>query len=210
MSNRPIVICALVAAACTGEDASSPAKPKEEPPACVMTEEQKTLLVRLERAEENLASCRADQRRMSDAEAADEARQAEPAEAPELEIKAGGTYLLGQGNQTVVMNPKPVDDGQRRFAKGSVCRFDPNGTVKVIGRYAAKTGDDEETEYLVRYAREPAPEALRDGALENSDSEPYECPTGTVFFLDDPSILEEHETDPRFEEARKLLNSEKP
>lgn len=131
-------------------------------------------------------------------------------EAPELEIKVGGTYAIGQGDQVVVMNPKPVDDGLRRFAKGSTCRYDPEGTVKIVGKRRVKMGDEEHDEYLVRYARDPAAEELRPGAIERSDEEPYECPNGTVFFIEDVTVLEADEPDPRFEAARKLLNSEKP
>src|SRR5688572_33019888 len=48
-----------------------------------------------------------------------------PAEAAEFTIRIGATYVLGQGNQTIVMNAKPVDDGMRRFPTGATCRFDP-------------------------------------------------------------------------------------
>jgi len=134
------------------------------------------------------------------------------AEMPEFEVKIGETYVLGQGNQTVVMNPKPVQDDLRRFAKGSVCRFDPMGKVKIVGKRVYKMDGDgeEETEYLVRYAREPAPEALHPGVLEYPDADPYECPDGTVFYLDDVTILEPEEPDAAFEAAKKLLSSEKP
>ena len=132
------------------------------------------------------------------------------AEAPEIEIKTGGTYAISQGDQIVVMNPKPVDDGLRRFAKGSTCRYDPEGTLKIIGKRRVKMDDAEHDEYLVRYTREPAAEELRPGALEHADAEPYECPNGTVFFIEDVTVLEPDEPDPRYEAARKLLNSEKP
>lgn len=134
------------------------------------------------------------------------------AEAPEeFEPKAGETYVLGQGNQTVVMNPKPVQDDVRRFVQGSVCRFDSEGKVKIVGKRVYKMDGDgeEETEYLVRYTRDPVPETLRPGDDEAADAEPYECPDGTVFYLDDVSILEEEDRD-AFEAAKKLLNSEKP
>lgn len=126
------------------------------------------------------------------------------------EPKTGATYVLGQGNQTVVMNPRPVDDGLRRFAKGSVCRFDPEGTVVIVGKRIIKEEGEAYPEYLVRYTRDAAPEALQVGAVDPPDAEPYECPNGTVFFLDDISILEVPEEDPRYGEAKKLLDSEKP
>jgi len=133
-----------------------------------------------------------------------------PAEAPTLEIKVGATYVIGQGDQAVVMNPKPIDDGLRRFAKGSVCRYDPDGTAEVVGKRRAKMEDVEYDEYLVRYTRDPGPEALQPCALEIPDAEPYECPTGTVFFIEDPTILEEAEPDDRYEAAKNILNSGKP
>jgi hypothetical protein len=133
-----------------------------------------------------------------------------PAAAPAPGIKIGATYVIGQGDQTVVMNPKPVDDGLRRFAKGSVCRYDPEGTAEVVGKRRAKMEDAEYDEYLVRYTRDPGPEALQPCALDGQDGEPYECPTGTVFFIEDPTILEEAEPDDRYEAARSILNSEKP
>ena len=132
------------------------------------------------------------------------------AEVPAVEIKVGATYVIGQGDQTVVMNPKPVDDGLRRFAKGSVCRYDPEGKVKIVGKWRAKMEDEEVDEYLVRYTREPSVEELRPGAVEYPDATPYECPNGTVFFMEDVSMLEEDEPDERYDAARKLLDSEKP
>jgi hypothetical protein len=131
-------------------------------------------------------------------------------ETPEMVIKNGETYVLGQGRETVVMNVKPVDDGLRRFRQGATCRVDPEGKAKIIGKRIVKEEGEEYEEYLVRYTRDPSAEALQLGATADADAVPYECPNGTVFFLDEPDILEEDEPDPRFAEARKLLNSEKP
>lgn len=127
-----------------------------------------------------------------------------------LEIKIGETYILSQGRETVVMNPKPVSDGIRRFPRGAVCRFDPEGKVKIVGKRVVKEAGEEEVTYLARYTRDASAEALRPGATEDADALPYECPTGTVFFLDEPDLLEEDEPDARFDAARKLLDSEKP
>ncbi|HJV32603.1 MAG TPA: hypothetical protein VJ694_01110 [Patescibacteria group bacterium] len=127
-----------------------------------------------------------------------------------LKIEVGGTYVLSQGRETVVMNPKPIDDGLRRFRRGATCRVDPEAKVKIVGKRVVHEEGETYDEYLVRYTREPSAEALQPGATADADALPYECPTGTVFYLDEPDLLEEDEPDPRYDEARKLLDSEKP
>lgn len=127
-----------------------------------------------------------------------------------LKIRVGGTYVLSQGREAIVMNPKPIDDGIRRFRRGATCRVDPEAKAKIVGKRVVKEDDETYDEYLVRYAREPAAEPLVPGAIADADALPYECPTGTVFYLDEPDLLEEDAPDPRYDEARKLLDSEKP
>ena len=205
MSDRPFRLSFLCSMLLWGCRSGEPARSCDPP----LTQGHVEQIEKGARCAEELKACRAE------AAAADLPAEAppsvpEPSEDAEFEIKVRATYVLGQGNQTIVMNPKPIDDGLRRFAKGAICRFDPEGKVTIIAKHLSSDGGEEDIEYLVRYTRDPAPEALKDGALEYPDREPYECPTGTVFFLDDTSILEEDEPDTRYEDARKLLDSEKP
>jgi hypothetical protein len=140
-----------------------------------------------------------------------EAKRAEAAGTAELtELTVGARYGILESTEVVVMNPSPIDDGAWRFEKGSTCRIDPYAIVTAVAEHETDVEGGRIVEYLVRYRREPTPTPLKSRSSLLDDYPPYECPDGTVFFLDDLSTLieAEDEPDPRFEIARKLLQDE--
>lgn len=212
MSIRPFVLSALaIAAIAACKKKQDPPKPTPAPADCTAADAAfESCRAALEGCQADFAECGHRAAEACPPRETDAPYGGPPEREAVDEPKTGATYVLGQGNRTVVMNPRPVEDGLRRFAKGSVCRFDPEGTVVIVGKRLVKDEDETYPEYLVRYTRDAAPEALQVGSVDPYDSEPYECPSGTVFFLDDVGILEVPEEDPRYGEAKKLLDSEKP
>lgn len=129
-----------------------------------------------------------------------------PIDEPPAKIRSGATYVLLQGDQVVVMNERGSGDDVWSYPYGSACRVDPDAKVKVVGPHVDK---EDGASYLVRYSREPAP-FTRAARPPEEDPPPRECPDGTLFFIDDPTVLFEESPDTRIQAVRKLLDSEKP